>query len=73
MGTNNTIFGTDQNCLVDIINIDGHNNDIKLNSQCSNVTINDKGVNNEVSFVWGFQNNIRNNYEKLNLFSKQWK
>ena len=63
MGTNNNIFGTDQNCLVDIININGHNNDIKLNSQCSNVTINDKGANNEVSFVWGLQNNIRNNYE----------
>ena len=73
MGTNNTIFGTDQNCLVDIINIDGHNNDITLSSKCSNVTINDRGANNEVSFIWGLQGGVRNNYENLNLHSKQWK
>ena len=73
LGTNNTIFGTDPNCVVDILNIDGHNNKIMLNRQCSNVTINDKGANNKVSFVWGLQNNISNYYENLNLLSKQWK
>ena len=55
------------------MNIDGANNDITLNSKCSNVTINDRGANNEVSFIWGLQGGVRNNYGNLNLHSKQWK
>ena len=55
MGSNNTITGTDPKCVVDILNIDGDNNDITLNSKCSNVNRNDSGDNNEVSFIWGLQ------------------
>ena len=49
-GANNTIIGNDENCLVDILNIDGDNNSIILNRNCSNVAITDKGNNNHVSF-----------------------
>ena len=42
------------------MNIDGNNNIIKLNSGCSNATINDTGNNNRVSFSWRLHNNIRN-------------
>ena len=55
MGSNNQIFGTDEKCLVDILNIDGNNNIIILNSESSNVTINDTGNNNNVSFRWGLK------------------
>ena len=49
-GANNTIIGTDQNCLVDILNIEGANNNIILNRNCSNVAITDRGNNNHVLF-----------------------
>ncbi len=55
------------------MNIDGNNNNIRLNCKCSNVTINDRGANNRVSFIWGLQGGVRNNYENLNLHSKQGK
>ena len=66
-GYNNVIDGQDPNCLVDIIDISGMNNEISLNQNCSRVISNISGFQNELIIVNSYNNNYGNNYNEQNI------
>ena len=66
-GANNDIDGTDPNCLIDSIEVNGINNDVNLNSNCQNAKQSSTGIGNNISFGGSSkQNNIGNNYTQSN-------
>ena len=66
-GYNNVIDGQDPNCLVDIIDISGMNNEISLNQNCSRVISNISGFRNKLIIVYSHNNNYGNNYNVQNF------
>ena len=66
-GANNDIDGTDPNCLIDSIEVNGINNDVNLNSNCQNAKQSSTGIGNNISFGGSSkQNNMGNNYTQSN-------